>query len=346
MPTPKLLKHSLDMLWMMARQILTLGVAIYLFGGLVYLLLRVAVGEGFALVLLGNIFLHWAMLMSFGLMAATLFFRLRSLTVLLSPVGVAFALIYGPQILPHQQIALADSGQTLQVMAYNSAVHYTHPEDLTALVDTQSPDVLALVELSRENAAHMADVYPYSVIAGEGIGMKGLFSRYPIVSHEAFTVATDRPTITAQLDINGTLVTMFVAHPPSPDGDLSLNFYHPDVNHAPEIAALIERTDTDTPTLLMGDFNMTHHSPLYADMRLAGLHDAFHEAGRGFGGTFYLHAVPSFNGRYMWLWRDPPIARIDYIWHTSHFRAIAANSGPEMPSDHRPVSATLMLERH
>lgn len=334
--------------WMMARQMFSFGVVLYLLGVTVYTVARLTVGESFVIVTLGNIFVHWLLALSVVLLPMALLFRLRWLSAGLSPVVLAFALMYGGLLIPKQQVALADSTHTLRVMTFNSAVYYTQPSELLDMIQANEPDVVSLVELSHINATmlaeSLAESYPYQILNGGSVEGKGLLSRYPIVAHDLFTLYTDRPNIEATLDINGHEVVVYVVHPPSPDASASWNFYAPDPNNPAEIAALLARAPSDVPVLLLGDFNFTDQSPTYAAIHEAGYADSFREAGTGFGGTFYQHVVPIGAGRYIWLWRDPPIARIDYIWHSSHFHTVFATTGTESHSDHVPVIADLTLQ--
>src|SRR5579871_3973615 len=110
--------------------------------------------------------------------------------------------------------------------------------------------------------------------------------------------------------------------------------------HLERLAALaVERP----PSLLLGDFNMTRRSRVYADYRALGLMDAFAEVGVGRGWTLPrrignahikhgLHRVPL-----------RPVARVDYIWYTRGLQAEAAWVGSDAGSDHLPVLARLSL---
>jgi endonuclease/exonuclease/phosphatase family metal-dependent hydrolase len=74
--------------------------------------------------------------------------------------------------------------------------------------------------------------------------------------------------------------------------------------------------------------------------------DAWLEAGWGWGGTFPgRRAKDHFFARLVDAVVPSWLLRIDYIFYSSHFRAIEADVGPwDGASDHRPVRATLILE--
>lgn len=138
------------------------------------------------------------------------------------------------------------------------------------------------------------------------------------------------------LDINGTDVVVYVAHPTPPR-----NFFSPltysDERRGNQINDLRDqlRQESD-PVLVLCDCNMTDQSDDYRAMNDL-LDDSFREAGTRMGFTF--PATFRSYGRFL-----PYLVRIDYIWHSDQFVAldarVADNSGT---SDHRPVIAELSL---
>jgi len=99
------------------------------------------------------------------------------------------------------------------------------------------------------------------------------------------------------------------------------------VSRAAQAEAVAEHiSQSPYPVILGGDFNDTPSSYVYRKMS-PNLHDAF-RSGRGMGRT-YIGAIPSF--------------RIDYIMHSSEFKAFNYHSGSEEYSDHFPVSVVLNL---
>lgn len=86
------------------------------------------------------------------------------------------------------------------------------------------------------------------------------------------------------------------------------------------------------PLILMGDFNSAEQSTAIANLKLAGLHDAFSEAGRGWG---YTH------GHALRLALD--IYRIDHILLSAGITARTATVGDSDASEHNPVIADLLI---
>lgn len=350
--TPPSLTRSLaqppTLLLLMLRRMWLVGTDVYLLAALIYVLFRITVGDESVVITLGNIFLPWAMLPAWVLLPVLLALSAWRRAAAVGLIVAAFLMLFGGLFLPNVATVRAAHNDTLmKIITFNSAGRYTHPEDLIAYINAENPDIMALIELSPDNAAVIDDtlsaLYPHRVVVGDGVGGKALLSRYPIIQSESFTLRTDRPNIEAMLQTPSGPMTVFVAHPPSPDFTRSLNFYAPDPDNRAEIDMLLARADATPPTLLLGDFNITDQSAAYASIRQAGYTDSFREVGFGFGTTYHQHALGVGGGRYIWLWRDPAIVRIDYIWHSDHFRTLTAQVGPNLRSDHRPVSAHLVL---
>ena len=90
-------------------------------------------------------------------------------------------------------------------------------------------------------------------------------------------------------------------------------------------------TDSQEPVLLAGDLNTTGQSSIYQSLKRA-LNNSHDEVGRGFGFTYPAH-LPL-----------PSMVRIDHIFYSSHFTAIAARTFSRAGgSDHFPVQAKLVL---
>jgi endonuclease/exonuclease/phosphatase (EEP) superfamily protein YafD len=95
------------------------------------------------------------------------------------------------------------------------------------------------------------------------------------------------------------------------------------------VAAALADTH-DLPLLVGGDFNMPSDSTLMPALRLAGLHDAFGEAGWGYGYT-----RPS----------GIPWAGIDHILGGPEWTFTHCWVGPDVGSDHLPLLAEVVLSK-
>jgi endonuclease/exonuclease/phosphatase (EEP) superfamily protein YafD len=105
-----------------------------------------------------------------------------------------------------------------------------------------------------------------------------------------------------------------------------------------EIKELIQQEQG--PVIVAGDLNSPEASLVSRTLREAKLHDAFAEAGKGYGytyGHFLLrNRLPLLNSSWM---------RIDHIMMSPHLEAQRCWAGPADASEHRPVIADLVLKR-
>ena len=104
-----------------------------------------------------------------------------------------------------------------------------------------------------------------------------------------------------------------------------------------QIHGLLNILGRDTnPYIVAGDFNTSDQSAIYGELA-AAMGDSFAEVGIGLGTSWRSNVNTS---RLSFL---PPLVRIDYVWHSSHFRAVSAQQGPALGSDHLPLVATLEM---
>jgi endonuclease/exonuclease/phosphatase (EEP) superfamily protein YafD len=226
-----------------------------------------------------------------------------------------------------------ERGATIRILTFNIGNGCGRPEALIPLLRSVDCDLVALQEVSADQASalqrELLDDYPHRVIEGRGVAGKALLSKHPIVAHEEWILLCGRPHLRAEVEISGRRLHLVVAHVPLEHTLVSL--VSPVFR---EIDALARATVAASAGLLVGDFNKTPFSLLHRRLRRHGLNDSFEEVGSGPGFTF-----PVF-GRYLGL-PLPPLVRIDYVWHTSDLRAIGCRAGPDGGSDHLPVQAEL-----
>lgn len=328
----------------LGRALVRLGLAaldLYALLIFTYLVLQAFTGNRLWLVAAMSTFSHLFLLPAVVLLPLMLWLRRWPVVAMLMAGGLAFGWRFGPLLLPPQIESYPDA-PTLTVMTANLGVAYDAPvEKLTGVLEASGADIIALQELSDVQQAaieqKLSILYPYQVLYGEPVGDvtgKGLLSKYPIVeASEPFTLRLPNGNthMRAVIDVDGHSLTVVIAHPPPPkfEGEYDVP---PDVVR--EVKALVDMAMGEGAALLMGDFNATDQNDRYDLVREAGLSDAFRAAGWGFGATWPVHRGVKLL----------PLVRIDYIWYTSHFRAVEAWVGPETGADHLPVLARLVWE--
>jgi endonuclease/exonuclease/phosphatase (EEP) superfamily protein YafD len=268
--------------------------------------------------------------------------RSRALLVTSGALLAIFVLLYAPYFLP--DLSADAEGEVLTVMTFNTGLELSQPEEVLAAVREEEPDVVALLEvvepLTERVRSDLEATYPYQVWP-PGPGKIGMLSRYPIVEHELLDAVEGQRQVHVQIDREGTLIHLFVVHPPPP----GLVWYRETGipiglrNDAPQqqVQAAVERlTEVEGPRILLGDLNMSDQTPAYREVR-ESLEDAYREAGLGFGFTF------PHNARVKGLPIPIRLVRLDYIFHSPELEAEEAHVGCTSGSDHCYVVARLRL---
>jgi endonuclease/exonuclease/phosphatase (EEP) superfamily protein YafD len=227
------------------------------------------------------------------------------------------------------------------MLTYNVQAASNNLASLTDVIRNANADVVALQELSQAAAQYLqstlADLYPNQALFPQVNAHwgQGTLSRFPIAETQYWRneqIEAALGHMWATLEMDNRAVTVFNTHPVPPfsfEDGITLN------SHSQEIRVLLQRAaQHDTPLLLVGDFNMTQLMDEYQQVTMRYV-DTFREAGSpGLGFTFPAgHRLPL-----------PPIVRLDYIFHSGHFRGLNAyplsRSGA---SDHLPFWAELVL---
>lgn len=248
---------------------------------------------------------------------------------------------------------------------YNWSKKENSTAGIFQLISEKSPDILCIQEFLTMNKPGMneRDVkkklkdYPYQAIyynmnsgPDAGIGI-ATFSKYPIIktSRIPFDQSLNQAVYT---DINTGKDTLrvfnihlqsirFGQNNYSFMDTLSLKYSNRQLEEVKDIGkrlrdAFIRRaeqstiihnyiTDSPYPVIVAGDFNDTPTSYAYRMIK-KGLHDAFREAGRGFGNT-YAGELPSY--------------RIDFILYSKELNAMTFDRVKSKYSDHFPITTVL-----
>ncbi len=317
-------------------RLFSVAISLYAAGICLYLLLRIFTGYRLWPVAMVSNFLHWFLLPALILFPIMLWWRRWPTAGMLTAGVIAFIWLFGELFLPQSTIstAHADSDHTLRVMTWNVNSDFATPEEVFTGVRDSGADIIALQEIGQGLAAALddnpLDEYPYREYVGYGADGIGLLSRHPIIEHEIVEGKTAKPYLIATLSIDGRELTVLSVHPPPPKWGRWDGYYSRGIDEIPHFVNL---ATSGEPTIMMGDFNTVDQSPDYDLLADSGLHDAFREAGWGFGSTWPNRKVVRLV--------DKPVIRIDYIWYTDHFTAQRAWVGSGTNSDHLPVLVEL-----
>ena len=232
----------------------------------------------------------------------------------------------------------------LTVMTYNVGAGLADPSRLVATLRQSGADIIGLQELASAQGDAIADllgeVYPYQVLYPTGIPGKGLLSRFPLHDVELLELHPGRPDLQATAISPGGELAVIVAHPPPPR--IGRNRVRHSALTDRQIGAIAAVASRGQAAVLLTDFNRVGWQAAYRQLRESGLIDAFGVAGRGMGFTLptrFSHLA--YRGHLLGDMPIPPLLRVDYVWHTTHFRTVRSWIGGHAGSDHLPVLAAL-----
>lgn len=243
-------------------------------------------------------------------------------------------------VLPGEQT----HGQQITVLTYNTHLESVALDPMVQVIREADANVINLQEVTPElNArlkAEFADRYPYTfdTLASGAYNGQFLMSAYPIIATEGWP--HPRRLLRVQLDVSGTLVTLYNIHPTSPGSvGMSIAPRGEELDFALDLIAA-----ETTPVILMGDFNMEAFGADYRKVS-AALTDAWAEVGSGPGFTYpdYRYAQARVNARLPT--RLPfPIIRLDYVFYSAGIQALEAQVWSDSGgSDHRPMRVLLAI---
>lgn len=229
------------------------------------------------------------------------------------------------------------------VLSYNVGNGLAEPDRLVEYLEDEQADIVGIQELSLKQAEaierRLMRVYPYRLLVPTGFTGKGLLSKLPIRESAIVAFAPDRPDLNASVEVLEHLVRIIVAHPRPPNVGFSGVVFDPVTDS--QILQVAELAINESPSVILGDFNMTARQAHHGHMRSTGLIDAFQETGAR-GASFprrlgHTHRVGSRVDK-MPL---KPVIRIDYVWYTAELVASRVWVGGDAGSDHLPVLARL-----
>lgn len=241
--------------------------------------------------------------------------------------------------------ALALPTDPIVVMTANIGNGLADARRLARCILEAGADIVALQEVSAEQAERIADALddalPHADVHGRGIAGKGILSRFPLARTRHIEIVPGRPDLEADIELPSGLARVIVAHPEPPRFGIGSSARN--IRSGEHIRRLaLDVASSDLPALLMGDFNRVSWQSAARALSEAGLHDAWTTAGSGPGFTLPARwAGAAYRGNPLGRVSLPPVARVDYVWHTPHFRAEKAWLGDAAGSDHRPVLARL-----
>ena len=222
--------------------------------------------------------------------------------------------------------------QRLTLLSANVFLHNERRDELLQEIESTSADVVLIQEFSPSwqrtiEQSNLLDTYPHGIVQprDDAFG-QAVFSRIPILASEVWETG-GMPVITFRVGLSKGSIRVFNWHPFPP---IPLeNFQIQSKQYEELVARLVQ---SEGLAIVVGDFNVTQHSPRMKELREIGFHSAHEETGRGAAVTFP-------NGQ-----RDLPSIRIDHAMLSKGLKTIAIREGEGAGSDHKPLILEVAIE--
>lgn len=219
------------------------------------------------------------------------------------------------------------AGAPLRIATANLWFVNDDPSAAIEWLHSRPADIVVVQEVTtawQRSLESLAAEFPYRYLRSRedpyGIGV---LSRWPLARVQAVDFAEDGlPSLVLDVDAGGTLVRVIALHTHWP----VLPSLYRARDAGLQRAAALART-AESPVILLGDLNLTPYAPAFGRLeRASGLRDALGER----------HWRPTWNAR---LW--PLALPIDHVLVPIDACVLDAQIGPEIGSDHRPVTVSL-----
>lgn len=240
----------------------------------------------------------------------------------------------------------------IRIATYNINFGNTYGDEVLSAIAEAHADILFLQETTLQSEAflqpQLAKWYPHFHVAG----YQGLYAaeRFSIASKYPLQGVSFAPpehglfgTLSACCDVAGYKVRLVNVH--LTPVTLSRNsevetagvlaaLWETEAVHAAEIKAICAKLDLAQPTILAGDFNSLSTFAAPGHLRTRQMVDSFAS----------VHEDAEAHPTWFWPTRPVPLqARIDYIFHSAHFRTINSQVIPRAGSDHFLLVSELRL---
>ncbi len=238
------------------------------------------------------------------------------------------AAVNGGYLLPWYEAAqAAEPGTPLKLLYANVSSKNEDYAALVALVESEQPDMVFLMEFSpgwQAAAENLRSSYPVSYLQPRGNkhGM-AMFSRLPLAAvRHADSPPRGYPTIVARAVVNGAPVTLIGTHASIPVGGDNFAARNEQLR---SVAGLVR--ESDGPIVVLGDLNASLWDRHYRAFEAA---TGLRNARLGFG---VMPTWPTFL----------PFAMIpiDHVLVSTDLRVVELRRGPRIGSDHLPLIVTV-----
>lgn len=241
--------------------------------------------------------------------------------LLLFAVGFDLAPYYWPRAAPNA----AEPDNTITVFSYNVQYGNRPYDRLLALLDSEQPDLVLLIEVDRpflEALSSLNERYPHQLLAPAphpfGIA---LLSKRPLINERIERHNGEIAWLSAEFELNEQQVLFRGVHTYPPMGPIPAKIRDSHLN------TVLSQSENQPPTIVAGDLNAT---PWSYPLRPLLDQTSFYDTRLGFG-------LPA-----TWQ-RGFVMLPIDYVLATEQFTVADHQILDRLGSDHAPISVTLSL---
>lgn len=314
-----------------------------------YIVLRALFGDGTWWLGLINTFAVYTFVPMLICLPLAILLRRKRALLLYGSLVIIGLVWFGPRFMP--RVGAVPEGIPLRVVQFNVYPYNTEIDAVESWLRETDADIIFMQEMDVTFAAELterlSDAYPYVV---DHLEDRRILTRYPLVEVGFITLVDgDRYMTRAVIDVDGRAVALYNIHLLMPfgtvrqipwgqfSGAVAFALQYDDSARNQEIRRLLGILDDELlPYIVSGDFNTSDFSATYHWLA-SHMGDSFREAGIGFGASWPAGGSEELPDIF------PPLIRLDYIWHSDAFQAVAAAPGIRLGSDHLPHTATLIL---
>lgn len=249
--------------------------------------------------------------------------------------------------------------QSLRIATFNVNYDNLATDEIVEAITSSNADVLCIQESTKRSLAilrqRLSDVYPHRTTVGEFSfasrselqdlqfyeSGRGCYSALVTIGRRRMRIVNvhlSPPSVHENPNIVGLLQALKIS----------------DERNRNEMAAILEHIDASIPTVIAGDFNSLSVSKAPSLLRALGFIDSYatiHQDADS-NSTWDWQSMQKLEPRYVK--KDLPFAefagnlpfglRVDFIFHTDHFRTLSSEIIPGGGSDHYLVVSELKID--
>lgn len=219
---------------------------------------------------------------------------------------------------------------SLKIASINLLAQNNQHRKLNSFIKEEGPGIVFFQELTYLWASELEELkkeYPYNyVLPRNGSFGIGVFSKYEFKNLEGIDfVTTSFPSIVAELEIEGSVISIINTHPPPPVGSELHRIRNIQFDRLNDFIS-----QSDKEIVLIGDLNSTRFSPNFRRLLENG---KLRDSRKGFGLLSTWHA------------HYPLISvTLDHALVTDGVVVLNRTVGPDIGSDHLPVIVEVALK--